>query len=297
VSRQIRPVVTGMSFVECPRWHEQRIWFSDFYTFRVYSAAEDGSDLRAEAEVPHQPSGLGWLPDGRLLVISMRDARLLRREKDGSLVPHADLADNVRGYPNDMVVDSHGRAFIGEFGFDLMAGAPVEPGCLLRVDPDGTVTKVAEDMWFPNGSVITDDDVLLVCETFGNRVTAFDITPDGGLTNRRAWATFGDLPTDRDVEKALPQAVVGADGCCMDAEGALWIADAVGGRVLRVRRGGEIDEEIHPGTGTFACMLGGADGRTLFLCTAPDFHEQARKNARESELLTIRVDTPHAGLP
>lgn len=297
MNRPVDPIVTGMSFVECPRWHEQRIWFSDFYTFRVYSAAEDGSDLRTEAEVPHQPSGLGWLPDGRLLVISMRDARLLRREHDGSLVPHADLAGHVRGHPNDMVVDSQGRAFIGEFGFDLMAGAPLEPACLLRVDPDGTVGKVAEDMWFPNGSVITDDGVLLVCETFGNRVTAFDITPDGELTHRRTWARFGELSTDRELEKALAQAVVGADGCCLDAEGALWIADAVGGRVLRVRPGGEIDEEIQPGTGTFACMLGGADGRTLFLCTAPDFHEEHRKKARESRLLATRVTTPHAGRP
>lgn len=297
MSRQTDTVVAGMSFLECPRWHEQRIWFSDFYTFRVYSAAEDGSDLRTEAEVPQQPSGLGWLPDGRLLVISMRDARLLRREPDGSLVVHADLADQVKGHPNDMVVDSHGRAFLGEFGFDLMAGAPLEPACLLRVDPDGTVTKVAEDVWFPNGSVITDDGVLLVCETFANRVTAFDIADDGALTNRRTWAQFGDLPTERELEKMFTQVVVASDGCCLDAEGALWIADAVGGRVLRVLPGGEIDEEIRTGTGVFACMLGGSDGRTLFLCTAPDFHEQARKNARESSLLVTHVNTPHAGLP
>jgi sugar lactone lactonase YvrE len=294
---QTNTVVSGLSFLECPRWHERRIWFSDFYTFRVYSAAEDGSDLRTEAEVPQQPSGLGWLPDGRLLVISMRDARLLRREPDGRLVPHADLADHVNGHPNDMVVDSQGRAFIGEFGFDLMGGAALEPACLLRVDPDGTVSKVATDMWFPNGSVITDDGVLLVCETFGNRVSAFDVTDTGALINRRTWARFGDLPTDPELEKALTQVVVGADGCCLDADGALWIADAVGARVLRVRHGGGIDEEVQTGTGVFACMLGGVDGRTLFLCTAPDFDEAARKQAREASLLTTRVNSPHAGLP
>ncbi|MDR7300864.1 SMP-30/gluconolactonase/LRE family protein [Haloactinomyces albus] len=297
MSREINTVVTELSYLECPRWHDQRIWFADFYTYRVYSAAEDGSDLRVEAEVPQQPSGLGWLPDGRLLVISMRDARLLRREFDGSLVTHADLAGYVNGHLNDMVVDSHGRAFIGEFGFDLMGGAPLEPASLLRADPDGTVNEVADGMWFPNGSVITDDGVLLVCETFGNRVTAFDITDDGALTNRRTWAQFGNPPTERDLEKLLAQVAVGSDGCCVDEEGALWIADAVGGRVLRAHQGGEIDEEIQTGTGVFACMLGGADGRTLFLCAAPDFHEENRKHAREASLLTTRVDTPHAGLP
>jgi sugar lactone lactonase YvrE len=297
MSPQTDTVVTGLSYLECPRWHDQRIWFSDFYTYRVYSAAEDGSDLRTEAEVPQQPSGLGWLPDGRLLVVSMRDARLLRRETDGSLVTHAELGGLVNGYPNDMVVDSRGRAFIGEFGFDLMAGAPLETACILRADPDGTVTKVADDMWFPNGSVITDDGVLLVSETFGNRMTAFDITGDGALTNRRTWAKFGDQPTDTELEKALAQVVIAPDGCCLDADGALWVADAMGGPVLRVHEGGEISEKIQTPAGVFACMLGGTDGRTLFLCAAPDFHEEARKNAREAELLTARVGSPHAGLP
>jgi sugar lactone lactonase YvrE len=247
--------------------------------------------------VPGQPSGLGWLPDGRLLVISQHDNRLLRREADGSLVTHADLTAHVTGEPNDMVVDEQGRAFLGNFGFDLMAGAPVAPTVLLRVDPDGTVTQVADDMWFPNGSVITDDGVLLVDETFGNRITAFDVGADGGLTNRRVWASFGDLPTERDLQAALGQLVVGPDGCGLDAEGALWIADALGNRVLRVREGGEIADEIGAGTGVFACMLGGEDGRTLFLCAAPDFDRAARSAAREAQLLAARVEVPHAGRP
>jgi sugar lactone lactonase YvrE len=297
MSREINTIVTDLSYLECPRWRDQRIWFSDFYTYRVYSAAEDGSDLRVEAEVPEQPSGLGWLPDGRLLIVSMRDARVLRREMDGTLVTHADLSGYAGGHLNDMVVDSSGRAFVGEFGFDLMGGAPFEPAGLLRVDPDGTVSKVADDMWFPNGSVITDGGTLLVCETFANRVAAFDITDDGALANRRTWAMFGEPPTDRELEKMLAQVVVAADGCCLDADGALWVADAVGGRVIRVLPGGEIDQDIQTGTGVFACMLGGADGRTLFLCAAPDFHEEARKQAREASLLTIQVDTRHAGLP
>ncbi|GAA1214974.1 SMP-30/gluconolactonase/LRE family protein [Prauserella alba] len=289
--------MSDLSFLEGPRWHDGRIWVSDFYTHRVYSAAEDGSDRRVEAEVPQQPSGLGWLPDGRLLVVSMRDARLLRRESDGRLVCHADLSPYVGGHLNDLVVDDHGRAFVGDFGFDLMGGAPTRPTNLLRVDPDGTVTKAAEDVLFPNGSVITDDGTLLVCETMGNRVTAFDIAAGGTLTNRRTWAAFGEPPTEQEIEKALSQVVVAADGCCLDSDGALWIADATGNRAIRVRRGGEIVDEIRPGTGVFACMLGGADGRTLYLCTAPDFHEDARTAAREAVLRSVRVRAAHAGRP
>jgi sugar lactone lactonase YvrE len=297
MSREISTIVTGMSYLEGPRWHDQRIWFSDFYTCRVYSAAEDGSDLRTEAEVPGQPSGLGWLPDGRLLIVSMRDGRLLRRETDGTLVCHADVSGHISGLLNDMVVDAQGRVFVGEFGFDLMSGADLTPAGLLRVDPDGTVTQVAEDLWFPNGSVITEDGTLLVDETFGNRVTAFDIAADGTLANRRTWAKFGELPSDRELGKLLGQVVVAPDGCCLDADGAMWIADGLNGRVIRVRQGGEIAAEIQPGTGVFACMLGGADGRTLFICTAPDFQEEARKNAREANLVAARVDIPRAGLP
>jgi sugar lactone lactonase YvrE len=296
MSREITTVVAGLSFPECPRWHEGRLWFADFYTHRVCSTAEDGGDLRVEAAVDAQPSGLGWLPDGRLLVVSMRDARLLRREPDGTLVTHADLSGHVRGHPNDMVVDARGRAFVGEFGFDLMAGNPLAPASLLRVDPDGTVTTVADDLWFPNGSVLTDDGVLLVCETFGNRVTAFDVTEAGDLVHRRTWAEFGELPSGRTLEQVFSRVAVAADGCCLDADGALWVADAMGDRVLRVRAGG-VSEEIAVGTGVFACMLGGHDGRTLFLCTAPDFREEAREQAREGELRAIRVEVPRAGRP
>jgi sugar lactone lactonase YvrE len=296
-SREITTVLTDFSFLECPRWHEGRIWFVDFYTYRVLSATADGGDLRTEAEVPGQPSGLGWLPDGRLLVVSMRDARLLRRETDGTLVTHAELAGHVTGLANDMVVDADGRAFVGNFGFDLMKGAPIATAGLVRADPDGTVTTVAEDLWFPNGSVITDDNVLLVDETFGNRITAFDLTRDGELANRRAWATFGDLPSDRELPAALGQVVVAPDGCCLDAEGALWVADGLGGRLIRVREPGEIVDQIVVGSGVYACMLGGDDGRTLFACAAPDFDENARSAAREAQLLAIRVDVPHAGRP
>jgi sugar lactone lactonase YvrE len=287
-------VVSGFSFLEAPRWHGERIWFSDFYTFRVLSAREDGSDLRTEAHVPQQPSGLGWLPDGRLLIVSMRDRQLLRREADGTLVTHADLSGHATGHLNDMTVDAKGRAYVGNFGFDLMHGAPLETASLHRVDPGGEVTEVATGLWFPNGSAITKGNVLLVNETFGNRIAAFDVTGDGRLSNHRTWAEFAPLPTERSIEKVLAQTKVAGDGACLDAEGALWIADATGRRLLRVTEGGTVTDEIRTETNVYACALGGAEGRTLFACTAPDFDENARKAAREAELLAIPVTVPAA---
>lgn len=287
-------VVRDRAFLEAPRWHDGRLWLSDFYAFEVLSVCEDGSDLRVEARVPGQPAGLGWLPDGRLLVVSMRDRTLLRREHNGDLVTHADLGDYATGHLNDMAVDATGRAYLGNFGFDLMGGAPMELGALHRVDPDGTVTEAAAGLWFANGMVITADDVLLVNETFGNRVSAFDIAADGRLTNQRVWAQFGPLPTGRELDRVVAQTTVGSDGCCLDAEGALWIADATGGRLLRVVEGGTVTDEIRPGSNVYACALGGADGRTLFACLAPDFDESARSAAREASLFAMRVAVPAA---
>ncbi len=287
-------VASGFGFLEAPRWHEDRIWFSDFYTHRVLSAREDGSDLRTEASVWQQPAGLGWLPDGRLLVVSMRDRKVLRREADGTLVTHADLSSHATGHCNDMVLDASGRAYVGNFGFDLMGGAPLETASLHRVDPDGTVTEAAADLWFPNGSVITPDSVLIVNETFGNRCTAFDLTPGGQLVNRRVWAEFAPLPADRALDKVLAQTKVAGDGACLDAEGALWIADATGSRLLRVREGGQIAAELRPGSPVYACALGGADGRTLYACAAPDFDEAARTAAQEATLIAFRVEVPAA---
>jgi sugar lactone lactonase YvrE len=287
-------IITDHAFTEAPRWHDGRLWFSDFYVGQVFSANEDGSDVRVEATVEHQPSGLGWLPDGRLLIVSMRDQKILRREPDGDLVVHADLSSHMTGHANDMVVDDQGRAYVGYFGFDLMGGAPLESAGLCRVDPDGAVTGVATDLWFPNGMSITPQGVLLVNETMGNRVTAFDLGEDGTLSNRRVWAEFAPVPTEREFEKVLPQLVLSADGGTLDNEGGLWVADATGGRLVRVVEGGEITDEIQPGTGVFACALGGADGRTLFACTAPDFFEEARRNAREAVILAIPVAVPAA---
>jgi sugar lactone lactonase YvrE len=295
-TRELMVALDGYSYLECPRWRDGRLWVSDFYTNRV--VATDGrGHTEVMAEVPGQPSGLGFLPDGRALIVSMRDHRVLVRAESGQLIEHANLSGVVSGMLNDMVVDERGRAYVGNFGFDLMGGGALRHTTLTRVDPDGTVTTVAEDLGFPNGMVILPARELVVAETFAGRLTAFQIGEDGGLRNRRVWAQFGETPQTEDVGEAVQRLQVAPDGMCADAEGAIWVADALHARVLRVREGGQVLEEIPTGTGVFACMLGGDDGRTLFLCAAPSFAEHERRSAREAQLLAVRVDVPHAGLP
>jgi sugar lactone lactonase YvrE len=295
--RKLSVVLDGYSYLECPRWRDGRLWVSDFYTNQV--VATDGRG-RTEviAEVPGQPSGLGFLPDGRALIVSMRDHRILVRDDAGQLSEHADLSGAVSGMPNDMVVDESGRAFVGDFGFDLMGGAPLRYATLTRVDPDGTVTTVAEDLGYPNGMVILPGGVLLVAETFAGRITAFDIGEDGGLGNRRVWAQFGETPQTEDVGEAVERLQVGPDGICADAEGAIWVADALHARVIRVREGGEIVDEIPTGMGVFACMLGGEDGRTLYVvATRWGGTSGIGQGEPSGQLLTHRAPAPHAGRP
>lgn len=287
-------VLENYSFLEGPRWHDGRVWVSDFYTHQVVSCLADGTDVRVEAEVARRPSGLGWLPATRLLIASMQDHTVLRREPDGTLVQHADLAELATGALNDMFVDPLGRAYVGNFGFDLMAGGPVAPAKLVRIDPDGTTTVVAPELYFPNGAAIIDG-TLVVAETLGNRISAFDIAEDGALGPRRDWARFGDLPdvAPTDLSAWLAALAVAPDGMCADAEGAVWAADALGNRAVRIRDG-EIVDRIDAGTGVYACTLGGADGRILFLCTAPGFAEHERRETREARLLAFVVDVPAA---
>ena len=296
--RAFRTVLEGGSYFEGPRWHDGAWWASDFYRHTVSRVASGGGET-VVVEVENQPSGLGWLPDGSLLVVSMKDHRLLR-VADGTESTHADLSDVCGGHLNDMVVDASGRAFVGDFGFDLMGGGAPAPASLKRVDPDGTVTVVAEDLRFPNGSVITPDGgTLIVGETWGNRFTAFDIGADGSLANRRVWADFGPEPVGGSVQELIGQVVVAPDGCTLDADGHVWVADGLNARVLRVAPGGAIAEEISApdGMGVFACALGGTDGRQLLLCCAPDFYEHTRAPVREAVLVTTEVAVPHAGLP
>lgn len=298
VMHSLRLLHDGGRFFESPRWHDGAWWASDFYDHRVLRLDGEGRSTTV-CEVEGRPSGLDWLPEGDLLVVSMADHRLLRL-RDGRLTVHADLAAFCRSPLNDLVVDEFGHAFTADFGFDLMAGADPEPTSLLRVDPDGRVRVVADDMLFPNGAVITRDGRhLIVGETVGCRYSAFDLDAGGVLTGRRVWAQLAPTPPLGSYAETLAGVLVAPDGCCLDADGAIWAADAVGSRVLRVQEGGAIVEEIATpdGFGAFACMLGGPDGRTLLVCAAPDFAEARRRAAREAVLFVAEVDVPHAGRP
>jgi sugar lactone lactonase YvrE len=289
----------GGGFFESPRWHEGRWWVSDLYRHAVLALDADGS-AEVVMRVEGQPSGLGWMPDGSLLAVSMKEHRVLRRSAGGDVTIHADLASHCAGHLNDMVVDRAGRAYVGEFGFDLMGLADPAPGKLMRVDPDGSVTVLADDLLFPNGSVITaDGGTLIVGETAGARYTAFTLGPGGAVSERRVWAQLAPTPELGPLAETLPLLGFGPDGCALDAEGHIWSCDAVGTRCARVAPGGEIVEQIDApdGLGIYACMLGGEDGRELLMCAAPDFLEANRANAREAVLLSTRVQAPGAGLP
>jgi len=295
--RKFSTLISGLSFAECPRWRDGRLYVSDFFTHRVLAVDLSGT-VEIIAHVAGQPAGLGFLPDGRMLMVSMRERRVLRREADGSIAVHADLSGLAPGFLNDMLVDGGGRAFVGNFGFDLYAGAPPCKTVLVCVEPDGSARVVARELGFPNGMVMTPDEkTLIVAETTMNRLSAFPM--EGGVMGqRRTWAAFGDPPSSTGLEEMLGQLMVGADGICLDAEGAVWVADALHDRLLRVAEGGGILEEIAGnGLGLFACMLGGEDGRTLFACEAPTFAEAECLAKRQASVLMTRVDIPHAGWP
>jgi sugar lactone lactonase YvrE len=274
-------IAEGLAFAEAPRWHNGKLWFSDFYTHKVISIDQSGKHSTV-AEVPGQPSGLGWLPDGRLLVVSMTDRRLLRQDGD-TLTEVADLSALAPFHCNDMVVDKQGRAYIGNFGFDLVGRAPVKPTVLLLVTPEGQVRVAADDLLFPNGCVITpDEQTLIVAETFGKRLTAFTISDDGSLTGRRVWADLGD---------ASP------DGICLDAEGAVWVASPTTSEFIRVREGGEVTDRVASDIPAIACALGGADRRTLYMVGGKVSKPEKSLAERIGRITAIQVAVPGAGLP
>jgi len=271
----------GLAFPEAPRWHDGALWFSDFYTHTVHRLDSDGT-LASVAEVPGQPSGLGWLPDGRLLVVSMMDRRVLRLEADG-LVTHAALDNLVASPCNDMVVDTHGRAYVGNFGFDMFKRETPRPTVLIMVTPDGDARVVADDLLFPNGCVITPDGgTLIVAETFGKRLTAFDVEPDGTLSRRRVWADLGD---------ASP------DGICLDDAGAVWVASPTTNEFLRVNEGGTVSERITTHGQAIACALGGLEHHTLYMVTGKVSKGTRALAERNGRILARNVAVGGAGLP
>jgi sugar lactone lactonase YvrE len=275
-------VVDALAFPEGPRWYEGRLFFSDQHDRRVVRMDPSGA-TDTVVEVPEQPSGLGWLPDGRMLIVSMRDRRVLRLE-NGELVEHADLSSLATGECNDMVVDAHGRAYVGNFGFDMYGGEDARETCMIRVEPDGTVGVATDALAFPNGTVITaDGGTMIVGESYGGRLTAFTIGADGALGDRRLFAQ---------LQGAVP------DGICLDEEGAVWVACPLTGRVLRVREGGDVLDEIKvTNEFAFACMLGGDDRRTLYMCTAASSDPKVTRDLRSGRIEAIEVDVPGAGLP
>ena len=275
-------LLTGLCFGEGPRWHEGRLYFSDMHAHRVLSVGDDAQP-ETVVEVEHCPSGLGWTPSGDLLVVSMTDRHLLRY--DGKRLSNvADLSSLASFHCNDMVVDDLGRAYIGNFGFDLHAGSTFKPAELIRVDPDGSARVVATDMAFPNGTVITPDGrTLIVGESFAGRLTAFDIAADGALSARRVWAQ-------------LPQGTV-PDGICLDAADGIWVASPATRECVRVEQGGRITHRVGLEDQAFACMLGGADRRTLFILTASSSEPDACRRNRDGRIQVVTAPYPGAGLP
>jgi sugar lactone lactonase YvrE len=280
VPRSLSHLVGGFVFLEGPRWHDGKLWVSDMHAERVLAVDLHGR-YETVVEVPGRPSGLGWLPDGRLLVVSMTDRRLLRLDASG-LSEVADLSGVATYHCNDMVVDGSGRAYIGNFGSDYERGDAPRPAALALVSPDGTVRSVAEDLSFPNGCVIAPDGrTLIVAESFGARLTAFDILPDGSLANRRLWAQLDVAP----------------DGICLDAEGAVWVAAPLGNAVLRVGEGGSVVERISTTGCAIACMLGGPARQTLFVLVSSSFHRDTCRERRDARIETTEVEVPGAGWP
>ena len=290
MERKLETLMKGLTFGEGPRWYENKFYFSDFYSHKVYSLDLSGKH-EVIVEIPNQPSGLGWTPDGTMLIVSMKDRKLMSF-KDGQLTERADLTELSGFHCNDMVVDIDGNAFIGNFGFNTYDGEEIKPTNLILVRPGEEPVLAADNLFFPNGTVITPDNkTLIVGETYAARLTAFDKSEDGSLSNRRIWA---DLKVNAE-EGTVPL----PDGMCIDEEGAIWVASPSTAEVIRVHEGGMISERIPVQTNAFACMLGGEDRRTLFICTSngSGVDPGAALREKSGKIEITQVDVPGCGKP
>ena len=283
-ARKAQIIVSGLAFGESPRWHEGRLWLCNWGTGEIVAIDAQGNSqimLTIPATLPYS---IDWLPDGRLLVVSGRDGLLLRQEADGTLATHADLRPLSKSPWNEIVVDGRGNAYVNGGGPAPAPGEHFGPGTIVLIRPDGTIRQVAENIAFANGMAVTPDNrTLIVAESHANRLTAFDIGGDGGLANRRVWADLGN---------GFP------DGICIDAEGAVWYADVPNRHCVRVREGGEVLQTIDADRGCFACMLGGTDGKTLFIVAAEwRGFEHMVSDARTGQVLSVKAPAPGAGWP
>lgn len=282
--REARIVTTGLAFGESPRWHDGRLWVCNWGTGEIVAVDAHGNSeivLTVPAVLPYS---IDWLPDGRLLVVSGREGLLLRQEPDGTLVTHADLRHLSKSPWNEIVVDGRGNIYVNGGGPAPAAGEHFGPGTIVLITPDGTIRQVADNIAFANGTAVTPDNkTLIVAESHANRLTAFDIAADGSLANRRVWADLGN---------GFP------DGICIDAEGAVWYADVPNRHCVRVREGGAMLETVDVDRGCFACMLGGPDGKTLFIVAAEwRGFEHMVSDARTGQVLSVEAPAPGAGWP
>lgn len=267
-------IIDGLYFPESPRWHNERLWFSDMHGLKVMAVDVKGNS-EVIVETKYSPSGLGWLPGGDLMIVSMPDRHLLRY--DGHTINEmADLSPLVKYKCNDMVVDRDGYAYIGNFGFDIDAGESPVSTILIGVSPEGEIKEVANDLVFPNGMVISaDGKTLVVAESFANRLTAFDIQKDKSLSNKRVWAKLDDY---------VP------DGIAMDIKGGIWVASAMHNLVLRVEEDGIITDKVEVSQTAFACAIGGLINNILFVCTAksPTPEEALSQKSGRIECLELK---------
>ena len=280
---QMRLVAEGLAFGESPRWHDGRLWLCNWGTGEIVAVDTDGNIeimLKISATLPYS---IDWLPDGRLLVISGREGLLLRQELDGELVTHADLRSLSNSPWNEIVVDGRGNIYVNGGGPAPAPGQHFGPGTIVLITPDGTIRQVADNIAFANGMAVTPDNkTLIIAESHANRLTAFDIAADGSLANRRVWADLDGFP----------------DGICLDADGAAWYADVPNKRCVRVREGGEVLQTVEADRGCFACMLGGPDGKTLFIAAAEwRGFEHMVSDARTGQVLSAEAPAPGAGWP